>query len=185
TPRSVRTITTKSPPAAAARLLRGRARSRARIKRSRISICISNIDLRSLEDGTLTLSAVLANDAGEADAVTDTADLDATPPTGYGVTFDYPAFNAVTASSASLEILQGEFGAAFTYSISSSGGGIPVTGSGTIEDEAAQAVSSVDLRALADGGLTLSVLLTDAVGHEGRPATAAGALGMTPPPLPP
>lgn len=146
---------------------------------------ISNIDLRSLEDGTLTLSAVLANDAGEADAVTDTADLDATPPTGYGVTFDYPAFNAVTASSASFEILQGEFGAAFTYSISSSGGGIPVTGSGTIEDEAAQAVSSVDLRALADGVLTLSVTLTDAVGNEGQPATAAAVLDTTPPSMPP
>ncbi|MDD9728984.1 hypothetical protein PVW46_03580, partial [Mameliella sp. AT18] len=58
----------------------------------------------------------------------------------------------------------------FDYTITSDGGGTPVTGSGTITS-ATQQVTGLDLSGLADGTLTLSVTLTDFKGNTGGAAT--------------
>ncbi|MEM6539987.1 MAG: gliding motility-associated C-terminal domain-containing protein, partial [Bacteroidota bacterium] len=63
-----------------------------------------------------------------------------------------------------------EVGATYNYSFSSSGGGTPVTGSGTIVSATDQ-ITGIDLSGLADGTVTLSVTLTNGNGT-GAVATA-------------
>ncbi|HNZ72973.1 MAG TPA: hypothetical protein PKJ43_10135, partial [Prolixibacteraceae bacterium] len=61
-------------------------------------------------------------------------------------------------------------GANYNYSISSSGGGTPVTGSSTIAT-ATDTISGIDTTPLTDGTLTISVTLTDTAGNAGTAAT--------------
>ncbi|MBZ4024120.1 hypothetical protein CKO11_16870, partial [Rhodobacter sp. TJ_12] len=62
-------------------------------------------------------------------------------------------------------------GTIYDYTITSSGGGTPVTGSGTIST-ANQQITGIDVSGLADGTLTLSVTLTDSLNNTGVVATA-------------
>ena len=136
---------------------------------------VTGINVSALSDGTLTYSAALTNGAGTGAATTATATLDKTAPSGYTVAADPATLTATTASSAGFVISGGEAGAAFSYSIGSSGGGTPVTGNGTI-GSATHAVGGIDLSALSAGTLTFSVVLTDAAGNAGLPATGAATL---------
>lgn len=96
-------------------------------------------------------------------------------PGGYGVVFLHGSITA-----AAFEIRDGEVGATFSFRITSSGGGTPVTGTGTI-GAGLQQVTGLDLSGLADGTLTLSVILTDALGNAGQPATATMMKDIAPP----
>src|SRR5690606_3156432 len=73
-------------------------------------------------------------------------------------------------------------GATFDYKITSSGGGTPVTGSGTIIS-ANQQLGNIDVSGLANGALTLSVTLTDDSGNVGNPATDDVTKAVNYPPL--
>ncbi|MDL0431355.1 Ig-like domain-containing protein [Marinobacter sp. TBZ242] len=140
---------------------------------------ISGIDLGGLSDGTLTLSVTLTDTAGNsAGAVTDTAILDTTAPAGQGVSFDETDISAAEATSVSFTFNGAEVGADFSYSISSNGGGTPVTGMGTLSD-GSQQISSVDVSGLGDGTLTLSAELTDEAGNQSSPVTATATLDAT------
>ena len=63
-----------------------------------------------------------------------------------------------------------EVGATYSYTISSSGGGTDVTGSGTIAT-ATDKITGIDLSGLEDGKLTLSVSLTDAASNAATAVT--------------
>ncbi|AZZ92667.1 tandem-95 repeat protein [Hahella sp. KA22] len=142
---------------------------------------ISGINLSGLSDGTLTLSVTLTDAAGNAaTAVTNTASLDQTAPSGQSVSFDDSVINASEASSQSITFASAEVGASFSYSVSSSGGGTPVTGSGTVTS-AGQQVSSLNLSGLNDGTLTLSVTLTDTAGNAASAVTNTATLDQTAP----
>ncbi|WP_221793391.1 tandem-95 repeat protein [Oceanobacter mangrovi] len=144
---------------------------------------ISSLDLSGLGDGTLTLSVVLTDTAGNAaTAVTDTATLDTTAPTGHSVSFDDSSINDSEASSVSFTFAGGEVGASYSYSISSSGGGTNVTGSGTLATATDQ-ISSLDLSGLSDGTLTLSVTVTDTAGNAATAVTDTATLDSTGPVL--
>ena len=91
--------------------------------------------------------------------------FDSEPPSGYGVSFmASPITAAVFALSAA------EVGATFTYTITSSNGGTPVTGNGTVSSPQQQ-VTGLDLSGLVDGTLTLSLTLSDPLGNLGTPVT--------------
>jgi len=142
---------------------------------------ISGIDLSGLSDGTLTLAVTLTDSAGNsATAVTDTATLDAAAPDGHGVSFDDDAFNATEASAASFTFNGAEVGVDYSYTVSSSGGGTPVTGTGTVAS-AGEQISGIDLGGLSDGTLTLSATLTDTAGNSAGAVTDTAILDTTAP----
>ncbi|WP_343858626.1 Calx-beta domain-containing protein [Fulvivirga kasyanovii] len=132
---------------------------------------ISGIDLSGLGDGTITLSVTLTDTNGNTGSpATDTEIKDTTSPTGYSVAFDQAAANATNSTAISFTFTGAETGTTYNYTISSSGGGTNVTGSGTVAS-ATEQVSGVDVSGLGDGTLTLSVTLTDNAGNIGAAAT--------------
>jgi large repetitive protein len=142
---------------------------------------IAGIDVTGLPDGTLTFSVTLTNAVGNTGAAaTVTATLDKTAPNNYAIAPVIAALNAAAATADAIHFTGAELNATFNYTISSSGGGTPVTGSGTITS-ATQAISGIDVSLLADGNLTYSVTLTDPAGNVGVAATASGTLDRTAP----
>ncbi|WP_073013980.1 choice-of-anchor D domain-containing protein [Roseibium suaedae] len=138
---------------------------------SSASQTISGINVSGLNDGTLTLSATLTDAASNTGtAATDTATKDTAAPSGYSVTFDQDPVTSANQTAVSFTFAGAELAATYNYTISSSGGGTNVTGSGTIA-LASQTVSSLDVSGLGDGTLTLSVTLTDTNGNTGSTAT--------------
>ncbi|MBU2885454.1 hypothetical protein KO507_06740 [Gilvimarinus agarilyticus] len=131
---------------------------------------ITGIDVSGLGDGTLTLSATLTNTVGTGVAATDTVSKDATSPSGHSVTFDQASVTPANETGISFTFAGAEVGADYSYTISSDGGGANVTGSGTLASASAQ-VSSLDVSGLADGTLTLSVVLTDTAGNAAAAVT--------------
>ncbi|PYG27155.1 uncharacterized protein DUF11, partial [Pelagimonas varians] len=122
-------------------------------------------DLSGLADGAATLSVTTSDANGSsAGPVTHAFSIDATPPTGHSVAFDASAISSANELVASFSFADAEVGATYAYTISSSGGGTDVTGSGTIAS-ATQWVGSLDVSSLGDGTLTLSVVLTDPLGN--------------------
>lgn len=113
------------------------------------------------------------------DAVTTIADvtlpltsstLDTTNPSGYTVAFTTDPVNLSNYTAGAFQFSAAEVGANFNYSITSSGGGTAVTGSGSITS-ATQTVSGVNLTSLNDGTLTVSVTLIDPASNVGAPST--------------
>ncbi|WP_421696435.1 inverse autotransporter beta domain-containing protein [Aestuariivirga sp.] len=100
---------------------------------------------------------------------------DSEPPSGYSASF---LFSPI--ASAIFEIGAGETGASYSFTIVSSGGGTPVTGTGTISSPQQQ-VTGLDLSGLGDGTLTLSLTLSDAAGNAGSAVTATMAKDASPP----
>ena len=142
---------------------------------------IQGIDVSTLHDGTLTYTITLQDDAGNIGAeVTVTAVLDRTAPTGYSVT---PSTTATNAATIGLTIDGGELttpATAFHYTVASSNGGTPVSGSGTITSDH-QVVTGINIADLPEGTLTFTVTLTDAAGNVGSEATATATLDRTAP----
>jgi hypothetical protein len=142
---------------------------------------VTGINVSTLSNGTLTYSVILTDAAGNAGAATTAvATLDRTAPSGYTITANDSSVNATEASSTSFTFAGAEVGATFSYSVSSSGGGTAVTGSGTVSS-ATQQVTGINVSTLSNGTLTYSVILTDAAGNAGAVATAATTLDKTAP----
>ena len=95
---------------------------------------------------------------------------DVTAPSGYAVAFTTSPVTAANYTAVAFQITGAEVGTTYNYSISSSGGGTPVTGSGTIAT-ATQNVTGIDLSSLPDGTLTVSLTLTDTASNTGAAAT--------------
>ncbi|MBL6449373.1 gliding motility-associated C-terminal domain-containing protein [Fulvivirga sp. 29W222] len=132
---------------------------------------ITGIDLSGLGDGTITLTVTLTDTNGNTgSAATDTETKDTSAPTGYSVAFDQAAANAGNSTAISFTFAGAEVGTTYNYTISSSGGGTNVTGSGTISTATDQ-ITGIDVSGLGDGTLTLSVTLTDNTGNTGVTAT--------------
>lgn len=132
---------------------------------------ITGLDLSSLPDGTITLSVTLTDTAGNVGtAATNTKTKDATAPSGYSVVIDQSYINGGNVNVVSITYSAAEVGATYNYSFSSTGGGTPVTGTGTVATASAQ-ITGLDLTALADGYVTVSFTLTDSFGNTGTAAT--------------
>ena len=132
---------------------------------------ISGINVTALNDGTLTLSVTLTDLAGNlGSAVTNTKTKDVVAPSGYTVSIDQTYINNSNKAALSFTFAGAEIGSTYNYTISSSGGGTNATGSGTIAT-ATDKISGINVTALNDGTLTLSVTLTDLAGNTGTAAT--------------
>ena len=142
---------------------------------------VNGINISSLPDGTLTFSVTLTDPAGNTGtAATATATLDQTAPSGYTISSDASTYNATTATAAGFTFASAEVGDTFAYTISSSGGGTALTGSGSVTS-ATQDVNGINISSLPDGTLTFSVTLTDPAGNTGTAATATATLDQTAP----
>ncbi|MCJ8166670.1 Ig-like domain-containing protein [Pontibacter sp. E15-1] len=96
---------------------------------------------------------------------------DATAPAGYTVVFDAARVDVTNASSTSVSVTGAEVGTTYAYTIQSSNGGTPVTGTGTVS-AVAFSLQNLDLTGLNDGTLTITLHLTDAATNQGAAATA-------------
>src|SRR5690606_18562055 len=101
--------------------------------------------------------------------------IDATAPDGHSVSFDDDAINATEAASIGFSFSGAEVGAAYSYMITSSGAGTPVTGTGTLAT-ATDPIGGIDVSGLPDGTLTLSVMVMDAAGNNAGAVTDAAIL---------
>ena len=121
-------------------------------------------------NGTNAVSATATDAAGNLSGPgTQTLTIDTTPPTAT-VLFEDDSIDAVEQSSSAFVISGGEAGAAFTWTITSAGGG-QVTGSGVMSGPTTR-VAGLDLSGLGDGTLTLTLGLTDPAGNASAPFTA-------------
>lgn len=111
--------------------------------------------ITTIADAAVSLSSVVA---------------DLTAPAGYAVSITTDPINAANVAAAAFQITGAEVGATYNYTFSSSGGGSTVTGSGTIST-ATQNVTGINLSAMTDGTLTLSLTMTDTHGNTGAAAT--------------
>ncbi len=142
---------------------------------------VTGINVSSLPNGTLTYSVTLTDAAGNTGtAATATATLDKTAPSGYTITVGDSLINAAEATATSFTFAGAEVGATYNYTVTSSGGGTPITGSGTVTS-ATQQVTGINVSSLPNGTLTYSVTLTDAAGNTGTAATATATLDKTAP----
>jgi len=133
---------------------------------------VTGIDVSSLPAGTLTLSVTVTTAAGGTGAQRQaTAVLDGAPPAGYSAAFLASSVMIANSTATGFELSGGEIGASYSFTISSSGGGTPVTGTGTVTADPQQ-ITGLDLSGLGDGTLTLSVTLADSLGNPGPAATA-------------
>ncbi len=94
---------------------------------------------------------------------------DVTAPSGYAVSIDQAEITLANQTALSFTFSGAEVGTTFGYTITSSGGGTPVTGSGSVST-ASQQISGIDVSGLSNGTLTLNATLTDNIGNEGIPA---------------
>ncbi|WP_161957398.1 inverse autotransporter beta domain-containing protein [Aestuariivirga litoralis] len=133
------------------------------------------LDVTPAGQGDVTLQvpagATTAAASGKPNEASNLASVsfDSAAPSGYSV-----SFLPLPASAAGFAVSGAEPGASYAFTITSSGGGTPVSGSGTITS-ASQQVTGLDLTGLGDGTLTLTVTLSDALGNPGSPATATMA----------
>ncbi|NEM96089.1 T9SS type A sorting domain-containing protein [Pontibacter burrus] len=98
-------------------------------------------------------------------------DLDEIAPANYKVAFNQSLITYNTKSDVTITVTEAEVGATYNYTITSSGGGTPVTGAGEVAT-AAFDISSIDVTPLSDGQLTVALTLTDEFKNTGTKATA-------------
>jgi hypothetical protein len=96
---------------------------------------------------------------------------DVTAPNGYAVGILQAYINDTNTAHLSFVISGAEDGSSYSYEITSSGGGTPVTGSGTVPTGPTKTVTGVDTSALGYGLLTLTLSMTDAIGNPGNTVT--------------
>ncbi|WP_428243279.1 hypothetical protein, partial [Gynuella sp.] len=101
-------------------------------------------------------------------------------PSGHSVSFDDSTINASEVSSQSFTFASAEVGATYSYTVSSSGGGTNVTGSGTLSTATDQ-ITGLNLSGLSDGTLTLSVVVTDTSANAAVAVTDTATLDVTAP----
>lgn len=132
---------------------------------------LTGLDVSSLPDGTLSYSLVLSDDAANSGiGATATVLKDSAAPTGYSASFGASFVNIANQAIQSVTISGGENGADYQLTISNGAGN--VSRSGTLTGTGLT-LNSLDFSALADGTLSLSLVLTDAAGNAGVAATGS------------
>ncbi|MCG7550244.1 Ig-like domain-containing protein, partial [Pseudoalteromonas sp. Of7M-16] len=141
-----------------------------------------SITTSTLQVGSHAISAQSVDNAGNTanSASNLSLTIDTQAPSGHGVSFGDSLYSNTEKTAASFTFSSAEVGATYSYTISSSNGGTAVTGNGTVTS-ASQQLSNLDLSALNDGTLTLSVTLTDTAGNGATAVTASSTLDTTAP----
>jgi len=132
----------------------------------------SELDVSSLTNGTLTVSAIQTDSAGNlSSSASTTITLDNTAPTGQSTAIDQTLINASNESALSFTLSGLEGSGSFTYQISDGTNTVSSNSAVTI-NASSQQVTGVDVSSLSEGTLTLSVTVTDSAGNSGSAVTA-------------
>ena len=130
---------------------------------------ITGIDVSGLADGTLTITVVLTDEAGNQSVpVIATAILDKTPPPPFTIILNDTLINASNEKNVGFTFVGAEANTTYTYTITSDGGPGVVTGSWQVFSSNQQ-LTGIDVSSLADGNLTFTVVLTDEAGNVSAP----------------
>jgi hypothetical protein len=126
-----------------------------------------------------TIKDAVGNDATLTFVPPDTSGINiaAAVPSGYTAVFDADTVTNINKTAMGFTLTYGQAGHTYNYTISSSGGGAPLTGSGSTTG-AAQVISGINLTSLPDGKLTLSVTVTDSLGGVGAAATDTAPMAV-------
>ncbi|QCO05630.1 Ig-like domain-containing protein [Azospirillum argentinense] len=142
---------------------------------------VVDLSATPLPDGTHAFTAQATDAAGNtgpaSGALSVTIDTIA-PPTP-SVVFDDASIDQARQGNVGFALSGGESGTTYRWTLSSSGGGASLTGTGTLTASDGT-VDGIDVSGLLDGTLSLSVTLTDAAGNvsEAGTATAVKAAGV-------
>ncbi len=109
------------------------------------------------------------------------ADLnDQLGPQGYGLSSLITGIGVFNETNFSFDLSDAELNGTYSYTISSSGGGTSLTAQGNVTG-ANQSFGPIDVSSLPDGTLTVEMVLSDALGNEGTPASIGVTKDTTPP----
>lgn len=103
--------------------------------------------------------------------------INAAVPSGYTAAFMDDTVTNVNKTNFGFTLNYNKANKTIHYSIASSGGGSPITGTATTTG-AAQNITGLNVSALPDGKLTLSVYLTDAIGGTGATVTDTAPMAV-------
>lgn len=136
----------------------------------------ATIDVTSLADGTLSVTAVATDRAGNSSAVSAASSTikDATPPAKPAVAISPTALNTANANAVTVSGTSAEAGRVSLALDDTDPATAPVPAEATVVD-GAYTFPAVDARTLADGTLTASVTLTDTAGNVSDPGSATVA----------
>ncbi|RIV49530.1 DUF11 domain-containing protein, partial [Flagellimonas taeanensis] len=125
---------------------------------------LDNINLSSLPDGIITLTMTVTNILGtEGPETTDTALKLTTIPSGYTAEIDQDPIDQTNENTISFTFTNAVVDATYNYTINSDGGGVPVSGTGTI-NSANQQLTGINVSGLGNGTITLSATLSNTNG---------------------
>jgi hypothetical protein len=128
-------------------------------------------DVSTLNNGTLTVSLVLVDTAGNQGVIeTGTTNKQVFTPSGYSVAFDEASYDGTTGLNATIDISGANVGNSYSLTITSSGGGTPIVYTGTV-GSATFTISNIDLTTLNTGTGTATYFETDSFGNIGGDAT--------------
>lgn len=133
---------------------------------------VDQIDVSGLKDGKLSLSLTVTDAAGNAGMPVEVeVRKDTVAPSGYAVAFTTDPVTAANHTKVGLELSGVQKWDSYEYTIASDGGGNPVRGNGKVQAMPVT-VSGVDVSALRDGTLTVTVRMTDWAGNVGSEVNA-------------
>ncbi|MDX1802433.1 MAG: Ig-like domain-containing protein [Alcanivorax sp.] len=119
-------------------------------------------------DITATATDTVGNTGAASAALSIT--IDSSAPAGYGLAVSPSPVNLSNQNAITVTFSGAELASSYQLTISSSGGGTPVTRSGTVTS-ANMAIIGLDLSGLADGTVQASLTLTDSAGNTGSSAS--------------
>ncbi|WP_145654678.1 Ig-like domain-containing protein [Azospirillum brasilense] len=137
---------------------------------------VADLSATPLSDGTHAFTARATDAAGNIGPTSGVlpVTIDTIAPTAPSVAFNDASIDQAKQSSVGFVLSGGEAGATFRWTLFSSGGGGPLTGTGTLTG-AGGTVGGIDVSGLPDGALSLAVTLTDAAGNVSAAGTASAA----------
>ncbi|WP_448208343.1 Ig-like domain-containing protein [Azospirillum sp. sgz302134] len=141
---------------------------------------IADLGATPLADGTHAFTAKASDAAGNTGPASGALSVvvDTVAPSAPSIAFSGGAPGGVIdrarQTSVGFVISGGEIGTTYRWALTSSGGGTPLTGTGTVRS-ASDTLGGLDVSGLADGTLSLSLTLTDAAGNASAAASATVA----------
>jgi DNA-binding protein len=131
---------------------------------------LADNQLTALTNGVYDVQVTATDEQGNigTDASSNELTIDLLAPAGYSASIVQERINATNQAAMSFVFAGAEVGSSYNYSVSD--GTNSVTGSGTVSS-ATQQVAGINVTALAEGTLQLSVTLTDTLGNVGAAAT--------------
>jgi len=137
---------------------------------------VFTVDITPLSNGLVSVQVPVsvatstANDAPNLASEVVNVTYDGLAPSGYNVAWTTDPITDDNVSAAAFDLTGAELGTTYNYSITSAGGGTPLTGTGLVLT-ASTSFTDLDLTGLGPGVVTVSLTLTDPVGNEGDPVT--------------